>query len=181
MFSLEDDNLVSPEDCADYFEEPENATERTIHGLVQGSGVLPARDRALHPLRPSGAEEEEEESARGGAGDEAALTGQQAGLFRGVAARALYLSLDRPELAFAAKELCRRMSSPCKGDLRGLRRICQYLLSAPREVYQFKWQPIGLPIRVYCGTDFAGCHLTRKSTSGGARTYGRQDRRMHFL
>ena len=57
--------------------------------------------------------------------------------------RATYLALDRPELSFAAKELCRRMSSPRTVDLQLLRRVCRYLRGAPRVVYEFPWQPQG--------------------------------------
>ena len=36
--------------------------------------------------------------------------------YRGLAARANFLAIDRPEIQFAVKETCRRMSSPCKRD-----------------------------------------------------------------
>ena len=36
--------------------------------------------------------------------------------FRGVAARINYLAMDRSELQFAAKNLCRKMSNPAKSD-----------------------------------------------------------------
>ena len=93
-------------------------------------------------------------------------------LYRATAARANYLALDRPDLAFAAKEACRRMSAPTCGDLQALRRLCRYLLGAPRLVYHFAWQTPGAPLSVYCDTDFAGCPLTRRSTSGGCALRG---------
>ena len=43
----------------------------------------------------------------------------EARLYRACAARANYLALDRVDVAFAAKELCRRMSSPVFGGLGG--------------------------------------------------------------
>ena len=48
-------------------------------------------------------------------------------LFRATAARANYLALDRPEVAFAAKELCRRMCEPRRRDKAALQRLCRYL------------------------------------------------------
>ena len=46
---------------------------------------------------------------------------------RSLAARANYLAMDRPDLAFAAKELCRRMSAPLEEAWRwlvGLAHVC---------------------------------------------------------
>ena len=40
------------------------------------------------------------------------LVGRDATLFRGLAARCNYLSLDRPDIQYAAKEVCREMSAP---------------------------------------------------------------------
>ena len=93
------------------------------------------------------------------------------GLFRSYAARANYLAMDRPELAYPAKELCRRMKEPVKGDLRALRRIAQYLADSPRLVYQFAWQDAA-DLQVYTDTDFAGCRVSRRSTSGGCALRG---------
>ena len=44
--------------------------------------------------------------------DEAPLMGDQASLFRSVAARSNYLAQDRPDIAYAVKEICRKMSTP---------------------------------------------------------------------
>ena len=46
-------------------------------------------------------------------------------------ARANYLAQDRFDLAFAAKELCRRMVVPRKSDLVALRRLVRYVLEVP--------------------------------------------------
>ena len=51
-------------------------------------------------------------------GDESLLSGAEARLYRACAARGNYLALDRVDVAFAAKELCRRMSSPVLADWR---------------------------------------------------------------
>ena len=44
---------------------------------------------------------------------------------------------------------------------------CPALLSAPRLVCEFPWQPEA-NLDVFVDTDFAGCVATRRSTSGGA-------------
>ena len=84
-----------------------------------------------------------------GDGADILLDEAEAHSFRSTGARAGYLALDRPDLACAAKELCR------------------YLLSAPRLVYEFPWQ-LEANLDVFVDKDFAGCLATRRSTSGGA-------------
>jgi hypothetical protein len=99
------------------------------------------------------------------------LAEYEARLFRSSAARANYLGLDRPDVAFAAKELCRRMGTPTLTDLEALRRLARYLAGRPRVVYQFNWQA-PCQLDVYVDTDFAGCTETRRSTSGGCALHG---------
>ena len=60
--------------------------------------------------------------------------------FRGVAARANYLAADRPDIQFAAKEVCRSMSAPTEMALGALKRLCRYLVGARRLVYVYEWQ-----------------------------------------
>jgi hypothetical protein len=91
--------------------------------------------------------------------------------YRSGAARANYLSLDQPDIAFATKELYRRMSNPTYRDIEALRRVARYLKSAPRVVYAFVWQS-DVDLRVFVDTDFAGCTATRRSTSGGCAMRG---------
>ena len=95
--------------------------------------------------------------------------------FRSWAARALYLSLDRPDLAFASKELCRKMSKPDLGSVRALVRLVRYLQASPYLEYNFEWQEgeEERQLKVHSDTDFAGCTLSRRSTSGGVIQLGR--------
>jgi len=52
--------------------------------------------------------------------DEAPLSPELAREFRALAARANYLAADRPEIAFATKELCRLMANPTQGAWSGM-------------------------------------------------------------
>eukprot|EP00974_Lingulodinium_polyedra_P033949 3264389-Lingulodinium_polyedra.AAC.1 len=63
------------------------------------------------------------------------------------------------------------MGSPTEKDLAALRRVAQYLANTPRLVYEYHWQPES-NLRVYVDTDFAGCTVTRRSTSGGCALRG---------
>ena len=91
--------------------------------------------------------------------------------FRGAAARANYLAADRMDVQFAAKEICRWMSSPTQQSWLALKRLCRYLVGLPRLVYRYAWQVVNA-IDVYTDTDWAGCPRTRKSTSGGCVLVG---------
>ena len=91
--------------------------------------------------------------------------------FRAVAARCNYLAADRPDVQFAAKEVCRWMSSPTALSLHALKRLGRFLEGRRRLVYKFSWQSVSC-VDVYTDTDWAGCVRTRKSTSGGGLVLG---------
>ena len=101
------------------------------------------------------------------------LPPEQATEFRAMAARANYLALDRPDVAFATKELCRCFASPNGQAMDALKRLARYLVGVPRLVWRFRYQPSCDEIVTYVDTDFAGCLSTRRSTSGGAGMRGR--------
>merc|ERR1712026_228705 len=96
------------------------------------------------------------------------MDGADSRWYRGVAARGNYLGLDRPDVAYASKEASRWMSKPREVDRRRLKRMGRYLKGFARVVQTFPWQEKGVELRVYTDADWAGCKVTRKSTSGGA-------------
>ena len=104
--------------------------------------------------------------------DEEKLDEAESTVYRAIAARANYLSLDRPDIQFSAKEACRRMASPCRADWARLKHIARYLAGRPRIVYKYDFQEAEQNLCVYSDTDFAGCLETRKSTSGGLILHG---------
>ena len=53
-----------------------------------------------------------------------------------------------------------------------MKRLCRYLVGAPRLVYVYEQQEVDA-VEVYTDTDWAGCPLTRKSTSGGCVMLGK--------
>ena len=91
--------------------------------------------------------------------------------FRALAARANYLAADRPDVIFAAKEVCRLMSKPTDLGMAALKRLGRYLRRRPRLVFQMPFQTAER-WDVYTDTDWAGCVRTRKSTSGGCLLLG---------
>ena len=142
-------------------EEPKHnrGPQHTAAGSSDAAAPLLQSTYAQQPRREEEQGDEVEE-------EDALLDEVEASWFRGAAARANYLAMDRVDLAYAAKELCRRMSVPRRRDLAGLRRLAQYVLGAPRLVQRFRWQRPS-DHEVYVDTDFAGCPRTRRSTSGG--------------
>ena len=82
------------------------------------------------PAATPGTDGKEEEDLDG----DVELIGEEATNFRAVAARGNYLAMDRPDIQFAIKEICREMSKPTTGSLRRLVRFGRYLKSKPRLV-----------------------------------------------
>ena len=58
----------------------------------------------------------------------------------GLVARVNYLSLDRPDLQFAAKTASQHMAQPKVCDWAKIKRIARYLVKASRAVQKFAWQ-----------------------------------------
>ena len=98
--------------------------------------------------------------------------GDLATLFRAITARANYVALDRSDVQFAVKELCRKMSAPTAGDLKKLKRLGRYFLGKPRAVALYPWQATRAVQDVFTDANWAGCKASRKSTSGGAILLG---------
>ena len=107
-----------------------------------------------------------------------AATGRQTALggrahaVPGHLARADYLAADRPDLQYAAKEVCRHMSNPTELSMQALNILCRYLLGCTILVYHYEWQTAET-IDCYSDTDWSGCGRTRTSTSGGCIMLGR--------
>ncbi len=65
------------------------------------------------------------------------------------------------------------MSSPTEGDWQKLKRLGRYLIGKPRLVLHFDYQVQISFLDSRVDTDHAGCIKTRKSTNGGALTFGK--------
>jgi hypothetical protein len=96
----------------------------------------------------------------------------EAARYRGLAARINYLSLDRPDIQYAAKNIRRYMSLPRDHDWNSAKRLARYLIGATRAVQTFKWQVRQSLVTTFVDSDWAGDKISRKSTSGGAMCIG---------
>ena len=93
-------------------------------------------------------------------------------MYRACAARANFLSQDRPDIQYSVKEICRGMSNPTTEDLIKLKRLARYLKGCPRAVFTWHFQSAQEVLNVYSDSDWAGCKRTRKSTQGYTVMYG---------
>ena len=83
------------------------------------------------------------------------------------------MALDRPDLSFASKVLARGMANPTEADVIRLKRILRYLKGTPNMYICYPWQDPPKVVTGYGDSDWAGCRVSRKSTSGGAMFFGK--------
>ena len=97
------------------------------------------------------------------------LQADEAREFRGLAARANYLAQDDPSIQFPAKEICRSMAKPTASDFGKLKRLARFLVGVDEVKFRYPWQAEEKTrdLKVIVDSDWAGCKVTRKSTSGG--------------
>jgi hypothetical protein len=101
------------------------------------------------------------------------LVGKEITRFRALAARGNYLGQDRCDIQYATKEISRKMAKPTQRSMLQVKRLARYLLEVPEGVIRFDSEGTKLDkLIVYVDSDWAGCKTTRKSTSGGAVTWG---------
>ena len=79
---------------------------------------------------------------------------------------------DRIDVQYSCTEVYRWMAKPTLRAWTALKRLCRFLNGLPRLVYKYPKQTIDA-IDVYTDTDWAGCPITRKSTSGGCVLLGK--------
>ena len=101
------------------------------------------------------------------------MSADQVTEFRSLTMKAAYLGMDRVDIAYSVKELARNMSQPTWRDVRALKRLVRYLVHRPRLVQDYPWQALPKTLHVEVDSDFAGCELTRKSTSGFSAFLGK--------
>jgi hypothetical protein len=84
----------------------------------------------------------------------------------------LYLTASRPDIMFSVCMCARFQAIPKESHLSALKRILRYLKYTPSIGL---WYPHGACFELlgYLDSDFAGCRVDRKSTSGGCHLLGR--------
>ena len=100
------------------------------------------------------------------------LKDKDAAFYRSACMRLGYLSMDRPELQYVAKECARGMAVPTEGHYEVLKRAARFVHGHRRMVWRFPRQPERSFLDGFSDSDWAGCLRTRKSTSSSAFRYG---------
>ena len=88
--------------------------------------------------------------------NEVELGPEEATNYRSIAARANYLSADRPDIMYAVKELCRGMAKPTRGHWLKLKRLGRCLIESGRTVMRYDWQGHEHEVTGYSDSDWAG-------------------------
>ena len=103
---------------------------------------------------------------------EVPLDSQGATRYRSCVMRLSYLALDRADLGEPVKCLARSMAKPTPGSLRDLKKVARYLLGTKHMALHLWRQTFPKCISTYVDSDFAGCRLTRRSTTGMVQMIG---------
>jgi hypothetical protein len=93
-------------------------------------------------------------------------------LYHSMISSILYLTASRPDIMFSVCMCARFQANPKESHLNALKRILKYLKYTPSIGL---WYPHGVCFEFlgYSDSDFAGCRVDRKSTSGGCHLLGR--------
>ncbi|GJS14912.1 retrovirus-related pol polyprotein from transposon TNT 1-94 [Tanacetum coccineum] len=88
--------------------------------------------------------------------------------FRGMVGSLMYLSASRPDIVFAVCMCARYQAKPTEMHLTAIKRIFRYLKGT---IHMGLWYPkdSGFDLKAFADADYAGCHDTRRSTSGSAQ------------
>ncbi|KAI3718218.1 hypothetical protein L6452_19080 [Arctium lappa] len=91
--------------------------------------------------------------------------------YRGMIGSLLYLTASRPDIMYSTCLCARYQSEPKESHLIIVKRIFRYLKGTPNLGL---WYPkdSGFDLTGYSDSDFAGCKLDRKSTTGGCQLLG---------
>jgi len=91
--------------------------------------------------------------------------------YNGLIGSLLYLTASRPDIMFVVCLCARFQSCPKESHLKATKRILKYLKGTTSVGL---WYPSHSPIHLvgYFDSDFAGCKLDRKSTSGTCHLLG---------
>ena len=102
-----------------------------------------------------------------------ALDSEDHSIYRTAVGRLLWVSLIRPDIAFAVKELARNVQGPTVENQHQLKHLLRYISKTMNYALQIR-PTVTLPskgtvhvdVTAYGDTDWAGCKVTRKSTTG---------------
>ncbi|GKF79634.1 hypothetical protein Tco_0235202, partial [Tanacetum coccineum] len=91
--------------------------------------------------------------------------------YRGMIGSLMYLTATRPDIQFSTVLCVRYQSNPKDSHLTAVKRILRYLTgTSTLGLYYLKC--LGFDLKGYLNSDYAGCKIYRKSTSGACQILG---------
>ncbi|KAJ9546608.1 hypothetical protein OSB04_019151 [Centaurea solstitialis] len=92
-------------------------------------------------------------------------------LYRGMIGSLLYLTASRPDIMYSTCLCARYQAEPKESHLTAVKRIIRYLKGTPNLGLWYS-KDSGFDLTAYSDSDFAGCKIDRKSTTGGCHLLG---------
>ena len=92
-------------------------------------------------------------------------------LYRGMIGSLLYLTASRPDIMFSTCVCARYQANPKASHLSAVKRILRYLKKTPSLGLWYQ-RHSGFDLLAYTDSDYGGCQLDRKSTSGSCQFLG---------
>ncbi|KAI3758668.1 hypothetical protein L6452_06239 [Arctium lappa] len=92
-------------------------------------------------------------------------------LYRGMIGSLLYLTASRPDIMFATCLCARFQANPKESHLYAVKRIFRYL-KGTKNLGLWYPESSGFDLMAYIDSDYGGCKLDRKSTSGSCQFLG---------
>ncbi|GJY14366.1 hypothetical protein Tco_0384788 [Tanacetum coccineum] len=91
--------------------------------------------------------------------------------YRGMIGSLMYLTASRPDIQFLTCLCARYQANPKESHLIAVKRIFRYLKGTPSLGL---WYPkcLGFDLKGYSDSDYAGCNMDRKNTSGACQLLG---------
>ncbi|XP_028072572.1 uncharacterized protein LOC114274795 [Camellia sinensis] len=88
----------------------------------------------------------------------------QPSLYRSLVGALQYLTITRPDIAFAVNHACQAMQSPSEADFAAVKHLLRYLKGSLSHGLQFASG--SLDLFAFSDSDWAGCVVDRRSTTG---------------
>ena len=149
-----DRNLTWTEEGLEY-----EGSDKHRRGLLEGLG-LNEESKTVNSAAVKPKEIGQEE-------DTGMLNVAETKMFRSLAATLNYMSLDRSDVQYAAKEVCTKMASPTQGSWKRLKKAGRYLKGVEKVTWVRSWKSDDeVNVDVHVDSDWAK-GPERKSTSGG--------------
>ncbi|KAJ9545264.1 hypothetical protein OSB04_024971 [Centaurea solstitialis] len=92
-------------------------------------------------------------------------------LYREMIGSLLYLTASRPDIMYSTCLCARYQAEPKESHLTAVKRIFRYLKGTPNLGLWYS-KDSGFDLTAYSDSDFAGCKIDRKSTTGGCHLLG---------